>query len=177
VKKKIPKLILLLQPVYAPSALSARGGKFRYIPGTPGYVTVRPSRPSSLTACSRISQPTEIEDPTVIIAQFKEAAVNAKAAGFDGVERTSLADQVYTDLPRTVHGANGYIVHQFLDSTSNQRTDKWGGSPENRARFALEALKALQEVFGADVAVKLSPGTSLVILRNKNSVVDTANRV
>ncbi|KAJ7491153.1 flavoprotein NADH-dependent oxidoreductase [Mycena latifolia] len=112
-------------PVYAPSALSARGGKFRFLPGAPGYVT-----------------PTEIADPTVIIAQFKAAAVNAKAAGFDGVE---------------LHGANGYLVHQFLDSTSNTRTDKWGGSPENRARFALETLKALIEVYGPDVALKLSP--------------------
>ncbi|KAJ7258395.1 hypothetical protein B0H12DRAFT_1109815 [Mycena haematopus] len=112
-------------PVYAPSAISARGGKFRFIPGQPGYVT-----------------PTEVPDPTVLIAQFKQAAVNAKEAGFDGVE---------------VHGANGYVVHQFLDSTSNQRTDKWGGSPENRSRFALEILKALIEVWGPDVALKISP--------------------
>jgi 2,4-dienoyl-CoA reductase-like NADH-dependent reductase (Old Yellow Enzyme family) len=57
-----------------------------------------------------------------------------------------------------VHGANGYIVHQFLDSTSNQRTDKWGGSVENRTRFALEILKELIEVWGPDVALKVSPG-------------------
>ena len=64
-------------------------------------------------------------------------------------------------------------MHQFLDSTSNQRTDKWGGSPENRARFALETLKALQEVFGPDVAVKVSPGTRLIILWNE-TLVNTA---
>ncbi|KAF8958018.1 hypothetical protein BDZ97DRAFT_1762455 [Flammula alnicola] len=58
-------------PVYAPSAISARGGKFRHIPGTPGYVT-----------------PTAVEDPRVIIEQFKHAAINAKKAGFDGVERS-----------------------------------------------------------------------------------------
>ncbi|PPQ99234.1 hypothetical protein CVT24_009253 [Panaeolus cyanescens] len=56
-------------PVYAPSAISARGGKFRHIHGVPGYVT-----------------PTAIDDPRIIIAQFKHAAVNAKRAGFDGVE-------------------------------------------------------------------------------------------
>jgi len=56
-----------------------------------------------------------------------------------------------------VHGANGYLVHQFLDSTSNNRTDNWGGSIENRCRFGLEALKALKEVFGNNVSVKLSP--------------------
>ncbi|KAJ6608627.1 hypothetical protein B0H10DRAFT_2178240 [Mycena sp. CBHHK59/15] len=120
-----PEQITAGVPVYGPSAISARGGKFRFLPGNPGYVT-----------------PTELPDPTVIIAQFKEAAINAKEAGFDGVE---------------LHGANGYIVHQFLDSTANERTDQWGGSPENRARFALEILKALIEVWGPDVSLKLSP--------------------
>ncbi|KAJ7491282.1 hypothetical protein FB451DRAFT_637246 [Mycena latifolia] len=120
-----PQQIAAGVPVYAPSAIAARGGKFRFLPGHPGYVT-----------------PTEIPDPTVIIAQFKQAAINAKEAGFDGVE---------------LHGANGYIVAQFLDSTANKRTDKWGGSPENRARFALETLKALVEVWGPDVSIKLSP--------------------
>ncbi|KAJ7184304.1 flavoprotein NADH-dependent oxidoreductase [Mycena filopes] len=120
-----PEQIAAGVPVYAPSAISARGGKFRFLPGAPGYVT-----------------PTEIPDPTVIIAQFKQAAINAKEAGFDGVE---------------LHAANGYIVAQFLDSTSNKRTDQWGGSPENRARFALETLKALVEVWGPDVSMKISP--------------------
>ncbi|KAJ7086307.1 flavoprotein NADH-dependent oxidoreductase [Mycena crocata] len=120
-----PQQIAAGEPVYAPSAVSARGGKFRFLPGVPGYVT-----------------PTEVEDPMTLIALFKQGAINAREAGFDGVE---------------LHGANGYLVHQFLDSTSNKRTDKWGGSVENRARFGLEALKVLIEVFGADVAVKLSP--------------------
>jgi len=120
-----PEQIAAGVPVYAPSALSARGGKFRLLPGSPGYVT-----------------PTAIPDPTVIIAQFKEAAINAKEAGFDGVE---------------LHGANGYIVHEFLDTTSNNRTDEWGGSPENRARFALETLKVMIEVWGPDVSLKISP--------------------
>ncbi|KAF5317037.1 hypothetical protein D9611_003763 [Ephemerocybe angulata] len=109
-------------PVPAPSAISARGGKFRFIPGQPGYTT-----------------PTEITDPTVFIEQFKQAAINAKEAGFD------------------VHGANGYLVHQFLDNTSNKRTDQWGGSIENRSRFGLEILKVLIPIFGKNVAIKLSP--------------------
>ncbi|KAJ7623482.1 hypothetical protein FB45DRAFT_753025 [Roridomyces roridus] len=120
-----PEQIAAGVPVYAPSAISARGGRFRFIEGCPGYVT-----------------PTEIQDPTILIAQFKQAAVNAKEAGFDGVE---------------LHGASGFLVHQFLDSTSNKRTDNWGGSVQNRARFALETLKALIEVYGCDVAIKLSP--------------------
>ncbi|EGO00660.1 hypothetical protein SERLA73DRAFT_50406 [Serpula lacrymans var. lacrymans S7.3] len=114
------------KPVYAPSAISARGGKFRFIPGEPGYVT-----------------PTAIDDPRVLIEQYKKAAINAKEAGFDGVE---------------LHGANGYLVHQFLDSTSNLRTDSWGGSVENRSRFGLEILKELVSVFGNKrVGIKLSP--------------------
>ncbi|KAK2467211.1 hypothetical protein APHAL10511_000760 [Amanita phalloides] len=112
-------------PVYAPSAIAARGGKFRFLPGVPGYVT-----------------PTELPDPWVIIRQYKQAAENAKAAGFDGVE---------------LHGAGGYLVAQFLDTTSNKRTDEWGGSIENRARFGLEVLKALKDVYGNNVAVKLLP--------------------
>ncbi|KAF7364179.1 Oxidored-FMN domain-containing protein [Mycena sanguinolenta] len=122
-----PEQVAAGVPVYGPSALAARGGKFRFLPGEPGYVT-----------------PTEMADPTVIIAQFKEAAINAKEAGFDGVE---------------LHGANGYLVHQFLDHTSNKRTDKWGGSPENRTRFALEILKEFKAVWGADVALRISPAS------------------
>ncbi|KAF9053222.1 hypothetical protein BJ165DRAFT_1383633 [Panaeolus papilionaceus] len=120
-----PEQILAASPVYAPSAISARGGKFRHIPGTPGYVT-----------------PTAVPDPRTIIAQFRQAAINAKKAGFDGVE---------------LHGANGYLITQFLDTNSNQRTDEWGGSVENGARFGLEVLKELVSVFGRNVAVKLSP--------------------
>ncbi|KAJ7268165.1 hypothetical protein B0H12DRAFT_1320698 [Mycena haematopus] len=139
-----PEQIAAGVPVYAPSAISARGGKFRFLPGEPGYVTVRLTQVDFCHVLGGILQPTEIADPTVIIAQFKQAAMNAKEAGFDGVE---------------LHGANGYVVHQFLDFTSNQRTDKWGGSTENRVRFALETLEALIEVWGPDVALKVSPDT------------------
>ena len=56
-----------------------------------------------------------------------------------------------------VHGANGYLVAQFLDNTSNKRTDQWGGSVENRARFGLEILKTFKEVYGNNVGLKVSP--------------------
>ncbi|KAH7889993.1 hypothetical protein F5I97DRAFT_620641 [Phlebopus sp. FC_14] len=130
-------------PVYGPSAIAARGGKFRFLPGEPGYVTV-----GIVTLCSRqhfhgTPQPTAIEDPKPIIELYKQAAINAKEAGFDGVE---------------VHGANGYLVHQFLDSTANHRTDEFGGSIENRSRFGLEILKELVSVWGSKgVAIRLSP--------------------
>lgn len=57
----------------------------------------------------------------------------------------------------TVHGASGMLVAQFLDHSSNQRTDEWGGSAENRARFGLEVLKAMTGIFGRNVAVKVNP--------------------
>ncbi|KAF9483540.1 FMN-linked oxidoreductase [Pholiota conissans] len=56
-----------------------------------------------------------------------------------------------------LHGAGGYLVNQFLDSGSNKRTDKWGGSIENRSRFGLEVLKVLTQVYPRDVAIKISP--------------------
>ena len=82
------------------------------------------------------------EIPGVIDA-FRQAARNALAAGFDGVE---------------VHGANGYLLEQFLQSPSNQRTDQYGGSIENRARLLLEVTQAVVDVWGANrVGVRLSP--------------------
>ena len=59
---------------------------------------------------------------------------------------------------KLVHGANGYLPHQFLDTGANKRTDQWGGSVENRARFTIEAMKALIDVWGpARVGIKLNP--------------------
>lgn len=85
----------------------------------------------------------EIEEIKNIVQDFKRGAENAKAAGFDGVE---------------VHGANGYLLDQFLQDGSNQRDDIYGGSIENRARFLLEAVDAAISVFGNDrVGVRLSP--------------------
>lgn len=77
------------------------------------------------------------------IADYVQAARNAIAAGFDGVE---------------IHGANGYLIDQFTQDTSNQRTDAWGGSVENRARFALETIRGVVDAVGADrTAIRYSP--------------------
>ncbi|MEK0083122.1 alkene reductase [Benzoatithermus flavus] len=85
----------------------------------------------------------ETDEIPGLVAQFRRAAEYAKAAGFDGVE---------------VHGANGYLIDQFLRDGTNRRTDRYGGSPENRARFLLEVTEAVAEVWGADrVGVRLSP--------------------
>ncbi|HEY9833057.1 MAG TPA: alkene reductase [Stenomitos sp.] len=78
-----------------------------------------------------------------IIEQYRQGAKNALQAGFDGVE---------------VHGANGYLLDQFLRDGTNQRTDEYGGSLENRARLLLEVTEAVTEVWGGDrVGVRLSP--------------------
>jgi len=78
-----------------------------------------------------------------IVEAFRQAASNAMKAGFDGVE---------------IHGANGYLIEQFLQSRSNLRTDRYGGSIENRARFLMEITQAVIGVWGANrVGVRLSP--------------------
>jgi N-ethylmaleimide reductase len=82
------------------------------------------------------------EIPGVIDA-YRQAARNALKAGFDGVE---------------IHGANGYLIEQFLQSHTNLRTDQYGGLIENRARFLMEITQAVIDVWGADrVGVRLSP--------------------
>ena len=99
--------------------------------------------------------PRELSDDELpaIIAGFKQAAQNAKAAGFDGVE---------------VHGANGYLLDQFWRDGSNQRAGAYGGSVENRARLMLEVLNAVCEVWSSKrVGLRLSPFNSY------NSMIDS----
>ncbi|MFD6416634.1 alkene reductase [Streptomyces sp. NPDC060194] len=80
------------------------------------------------------------------IDDFVSAARNAVAAGFDGVE---------------LHGANGYLIHQFIAPGTNRRTDEWGGSVENRIRFAVEVTTAVAAAIGAErTAIRLSPGNA-----------------
>lgn len=82
------------------------------------------------------------EIPTIVEA-FREASRNAMTAGFDGVE---------------IHGANGYLLEQFLHDSSNKREDLYGGSVENRARLLLEVTSAVADIWGSDrVGVRLSP--------------------
>lgn len=75
--------------------------------------------------------------------EYVEAAKNAIAAGFDGVE---------------LHGANGYLIDQFINTASNKRTDLYGGSLENRSRFAIEVAKKVAQVIGPErTAIRISP--------------------
>jgi N-ethylmaleimide reductase len=89
-------------------------------------------------------RPLSTDEVRKVIAAFRHAATIAKEAGFDGVE---------------IHGANGYLVDQFLQSYSNTRTDEYGGEVENRARFLVEVTTEVQQVWGDQrVGVRLSPG-------------------
>jgi len=82
------------------------------------------------------------------------AAVNAMRAGFDGVE---------------IHCANGYLIDQFLQDTSNKRTDSYGGSVENRCRFAFEIIESVVQAIGADkVGLRLSPWSEFQDMRMKD---------
>ena len=95
----------------------------------------------------------ETEEIPAIVADFRKAAENAKRAGFDGVE---------------LHAANGYLFDQFLHDGSNKRTDRYGGSIENRARFLLEAVDALLEIWPADRI-----GIHLNLMSSSHSVQDS----
>jgi N-ethylmaleimide reductase len=85
----------------------------------------------------------QIEEMPYIVRQYARGAKNALAARFDGVE---------------IHGANGYLLDQFLESSTNRRTDEYGGSVANRARLLLEVVEAVTDVWEPDrVGVRLSP--------------------
>jgi N-ethylmaleimide reductase len=85
----------------------------------------------------------ELNEITQIVVDYRKAAENAKQAGFDGVE---------------IHAANGYLLQQFLEDKTNHRTDRYGGSIENRARLLFEVLDAVAEVWPIErIGVRLSP--------------------
>lgn len=87
----------------------------------------------------------ESDEIIAVIADYRQAAENAKRAGFDGVE---------------VHSANNYLLEQFIRDSTNQRSDRYGGSLENRLRFPLAVIQAVVDVWGAKrVGVRISPLT------------------
>lgn len=143
-------------------AVHAEGGKIiaqLWHVGRVSHVSLQPGQqapvaPSPLLAKTKtyiesgfaeVSQPRELalSEIPAIIGDFVKAAENAKAAGFDGVE---------------IHGAHGYLIDQFLRDDSNKRTDAYGGSIENRVRFAIEVVEAVAGVFGKGrVGIRISP--------------------
>jgi N-ethylmaleimide reductase len=88
----------------------------------------------------------ETDEIPEVVDQFRQAAKNAMVAGFDGIE---------------LHGAYGYLIDQFLQDGTNQRTDRYGGTIANRVRFLLEVTEAVCQVWGAHwVGIKLSPSNT-----------------
>ena len=114
--------------VLAPSAVAAAGEMYTDAEGMKPFPV-----PEAMTA----------DDISTAIAEYAEAAKNAMEAGFDGVE---------------LHAANGYLLEQFIRPNSNLRTDSYGGSLENRARFVLEVVEAVKVAIGGErVGIRLSP--------------------
>jgi N-ethylmaleimide reductase len=112
----------------APSAIKPEGKTFTQSWSMEPYET-----PRAMT----------IEDIRAVIEQFYQGALNAKQAGFDGIE---------------IHNANGYLLDQFLQSSTNQRTDEYGGSKENRTRLIQQILDRVKTVFDSSrIGVRLSP--------------------
>ncbi|GAC1446186.1 MAG: alkene reductase [Pyrinomonadaceae bacterium] len=99
----------------------------------------------------------ETEEMPGIIESFRKGAENALVAGFDGIE---------------IHGANGYLLDQFLEDSTNKRTDEYGGRVENRARLLLEIVEAVVKVWDTDrVGVRLSPGGTFNNMHDSNPAV------
>ena len=108
---------------------------------------IRPTGNAFTTDFKRVPYETpralELGEISSILADYGKAAQNAKEAGFDGIE---------------IHAANGYLLQQFLEDKTNHRTDRYGGSIENRARLLFEVLDAVSEVWPLDrIGVRLSP--------------------
>ncbi|MDJ0973375.1 MAG: alkene reductase [Planctomycetota bacterium] len=128
-----------------------------------------PVAPSALKAASQtyisaesgmvdVSEPRALETDEIagVVDEYRQAAARAKAAGFDGVE---------------IHGANGYLLDQFTRDGTNQRTDAYGGSLENRLRLPLEVARAVSEVFGADrVGYRISPTGDFNDMKDSNPI-------
>ena len=123
--------------------------------GHPSITGLQPVAPSAVTPAGQVFTPEGLQDYVEprelrtdelpgVVAEFVDASRRAVAAGLDGVE---------------LHAANGYLLHQFLADGSNVRTDAYGGSPENRARFVVEVATAVVEAIGPDrVGIRVSPG-------------------
>lgn len=130
----------------APSAIAITGSEIYTPEGPKPYETPRALRDDEIPG---------------IVAGFRHAAENAKRAGFDGVE---------------VHGANGYLLDQFLRDGSNKRTGPYGGSVANRARLMLEVVDAVASVFGhGRVGLRISPLNSYNAMHDSDPVAITTH--
>ena len=105
-----------------------------------GWETIAPS-PIPFHHSERIPHVLTIEEIKELVENFRKAARRSVEAGFDVIE---------------IHGAHGYLIHQFLSPLSNTRTDEYGGNPENRARFLMEIVDAVNAEITEDVALFVS---------------------
>lgn len=110
----------------------------------PSAIGVEGSVPRMRELTYKIPKAVTVEEIKTLVADYGQAAENAIKAGFDGVE---------------IHGANGYLIDQFLHHDSNRRNDEYGGSSENMARFPLEVIDEIISKIGADrTGLRVSPG-------------------
>lgn len=115
-----------------------------------GFPTIAPS-PIPIEECGDVPEVMAIEDITRTVHEFTDAAKNAIEAGFDGAE---------------IHGANGYMLDQFIQDVSNQRDDAYGGSVENRSRLLIEVIDSVVNAIGAErVGLRLSPFSTFQAMR------------
>nr|XP_010312987.1 putative 12-oxophytodienoate reductase-like protein 1 isoform X2 [Solanum lycopersicum] len=134
------------------SAVHDKGGIFFCQLWHTGRISTKDFQPNGQVPISSTDKPVKTHTPPrrlstneipQIVNDFRIAARNAIEAGFDGVE---------------IHGAHGYLIDQFMKDQVNDRTDQYGGSLENRCRFALEIVEAVVNEIGADrVGIRLSP--------------------
>jgi N-ethylmaleimide reductase len=128
------------QPV-APSPVAIQGQQHFTMEGPKDYET-----PRELS----------VDEIKTIIAEYKQAAINAIEAGFDGVE---------------LHAAFGYLPNQFLAESANQRTDEYGGSFENRNRFVFEIMNEIVSAIGEDkAAIRISPTSTYNNITHENPI-------
>ncbi len=157
---------------YVTDAVHRKGGKIflqLWHSGRVGHPSLLngelPVAPSAIAAIGTLHGPAgkvtldtpralETDEIPQIVEQFRQGAENAKQAGFDGIE---------------LHAAFGYLIDQFLQDGSNQRTDHYGGSIQNRVRFLLEVVEAVCQVWGSDrVGIKLSPSNTFYGIHDSN---------
>jgi NADPH2 dehydrogenase len=131
----------------SPEQLKEEDPSFEYVSAGSVPLHANVHNPND-TSPQPIPRPLTKAEIAEYVQLFATAARNAvERAGFDGVE---------------IHGANGFLVDQFLKETSNDRTDEYGGSPEKRARFALEVAEAVSAAVGEErVGLRLSPWLTL----------------
>jgi N-ethylmaleimide reductase len=137
------RMFLQLWHVGRVSHSSLQPGNF--LPVAPSAIAVSEGQAFTYEGMKDFETPRELDlnEIPMIVEQYRQAAINAKEAGFDGVE---------------IHAANGYLLDQFLKEGSNKRTDIYGGKIENRSRLVLEVTQAITDIWGGDrVGIRISP--------------------